>query len=250
MSLLARDLGLDYGRLRALDAVTAEARPGRITALIGPNAAGKSTMLRCLFGALRPSRGAALLDGRPAHRVRAGALARRLAYVAQRSTVGAAFTVRQVVELGRYALPADPRRVEQALRRLDLEAVADRPYPALSVGQQQRASLARAVAQLSPDGHLLLDEPTSAMDLRHARDAMRLLRELADGGATVIMAVHDLSIAASAADDCWLLSSGRLVAAGAVREVMDLDRLQEIFQVGFQWIDRADGPAILLPADP
>ncbi len=249
MSLVARDLGLDYGRLRALDGISAEARPGRITALIGPNAAGKSTLLRCLFGALGPSRGEALLDGRPAHRVRAGALARRVAYVAQRSSVGASFSVRQVVELGRYALPADPARVDSALRRLDLEAVADRPYPALSVGQQQRASVARAVAQLSRDGHLLLDEPTSAMDLRHALDALRLLRELADGGATVLMAVHDLAIAASAADDCWLLSSGRLIAAGAVREVMDLGRLQEIFQVRFQWVDRPDGPAVLLPAD-
>ncbi len=245
MSLAAQRLSHRYGAIRSLEDVSAEARPGRITAIIGPNAAGKSTLLRCLFGALRPSSGQALLDGAPVHRIRARLVARRVAYVAQRPTVAAAFSVRQVVELGRYALPPSRRRVDEALARLDLAEVADRPFPALSAGQQQRAGLARAVGQLAPDGHLLLDEPTSALDLRHVRDAMRLLRELASGGATVLVSLHDLALAASVADDCWLLDAGRLVAAGPAAEVMEIGRLRAVFGVEFEWVARPAGPAFL-----
>ena len=140
----------------------------------------------------------------------------------QRSTVSAAFTVREVVELGRFALPPSRRRVDQALADLDLQEGADRPYPALSVGQQQRVTLARAVAQLASDGHLVLDEPTSAMDLRHVRDTMKLLRRLADGGATVLVALHDRA-----------------------RDVLGLERLHEVFGVGFEWISRPGTEPIL-----
>ncbi len=246
MSISAQHLCHDYGRLASLSDVSAEAAPRRITAVLGPNAAGKSTLLRLAIGALVPASGQMLVDGRPAHRLNARELARRVAYVPQRPQVAAAFTVREVVALGRYALPASRQRVEAALESLDLRSVADRPFPALSAGQQQRVTLARAVAQLSPDGHLVLDEPTSAMDLRHVLDSMGLLRRLADGGATVLVAMHDLSLAAQVADDCWLLKDARLVAAGSSRQVMDLDRLREVFGVAFEWIVRPGKPAALL----
>lgn len=246
MTIAAESLGHRFGPVAALDGVTIEAAPGRITAIIGPNAAGKTTLLRCLIGGLRPTEGRALIDGEPAHRQSGRALARRVAYVAQRSVVSAGFTVREVVELGRYALPPSRAAVEQALDQLDLRAVADRPYPALSVGQQQRAALARAVAQLGPDGHLVLDEPTSAMDLRHVRDAARLLRGLADAGATVITALHDLALAAAISDDCWLMDAGRLAAGGPTREVMELERLESVFGLGFEWVERSDGRPVLV----
>ena len=245
MSVAVQQLSHWYRRLQALDGIHTTATPGRITAVIGPNAAGKSTLLRCVIGALRPGRGQVLVEGEPAHRLRTKRLAERIAYVPQRSTVSAAFTVREVVELGRFALPPSRRRVDQALADLDLQEVADRPYPALSVGQQQRVTLARAVAQLASDGHLVLDEPTSAMDLRHVRDSMNLLRRLADGGATVLLALHDLMLAASLADECWLLDRGRLAAAGPARDVLGLDRLHEVFGVGFEWISRPGAEPIL-----
>ncbi len=248
MSLAVRDVSHWYRRVHALDGIRADAAPGRVTAVIGPNAAGKSTLLRCLIGALRPVHGEVLIDGEPAHRITTRRLAQRVAYVPQRPQVAAAFTVRAVVELGRYALPASRARVDAALAQLELTAIADRPFPALSVGQQQRATLARAVAQLSEDGHLVLDEPTSAMDLRHERECMGLLRRLAGAGATVVIAMHDLMLAADMADDCWLLDGGRLAAAGPAREVMDLQRLRAVFGVEFEWVDRPGRSPLLVAA--
>jgi iron complex transport system ATP-binding protein len=246
VTLAVEQISHAYRRVGALTEISAQATAGRITAVIGPNAAGKSTLLRCIIGGLRPTQGCVLIDGEPAHRLKTMQLARRVAYVPQRSVVSASFTVREVVELGRYALPPSRRRVDEALAQLDLVEIADRPYPALSVGQQQRAALARAVAQLAGDGHLILDEPTSAMDLRHVREAMLLLRRLADGGATVLVAVHDLMLAASAADECWLLDRGRLAASGPARDVMNLERLHEVFGVGFEWVSRPGRSDILL----
>jgi iron complex transport system ATP-binding protein len=246
VTLVVEQISHAYRRLQALADVTVQAAPRRITAVIGPNAAGKSTLLRCVIGGLRPTRGRVLIDGEPAHRLKTTRLARRIAYVPQRSVVSASFTVREVVELGRYALTPSRQRIDDALEQLDLVQIADRPYPALSVGQQQRAALARAVAQLSGDGHLVLDEPTSAMDLRHVRETMVLLRRLADDGATVLVAMHDLMLAASAADECWLLDRGRLAAAGPTRDVMDLDRLRAVFGVGFEWVSRPGRDPILL----
>jgi iron complex transport system ATP-binding protein len=251
VSIEIRQLAFDYGRRPVLDSIDADAGAGRVTALLGPNAAGKSTLLRCAIGVLRPRRGAVRVGGVPATRLRGRDLARRLAYVAQRSVVSARLTVREVVALGRYALEPDERRVVTAIERLELSDVADRPYPALSVGQQQRVALARAVAQIEPDGHLVLDEPTAAMDLRHARDGGTLLRELADGGATVLIAMHDITAAAELADDAWLLApGGRLAAAGPADEVLEIDRLREVFEVEFERVERGDGRLSLLPSRP
>lgn len=250
MTIAIDHVHFSYGRLRVLDDVTVNAAPGTITAVLGPNAAGKSTLLRCIIGALRPERGRVLIDDQVAHRLSPRTLAQRMAYVPQRSIISAAFTVRQVVELGRYALPASVTRVNQAIERLDLANVADRPYPALSAGQQQRVALARAVAQLAPDGHLILDEPTSAMDLRHIASTLQLMRELAWGGATAIVAMHDLSLAATIADDVWLLEDGKLIAAGQRSDVLSVERLQAIFGVEFQWISDSSGRRRLLAEAP
>jgi iron complex transport system ATP-binding protein len=250
VSIAVRNLSFAYGRLPILGGIEAEARPGRITAVLGPNAVGKSTLLRCAIGLVRPHDGDVLLGGRPAHRLRARELAALAAYVPQRSIVSAAFTVREVVRLGRYALARSDRRVRQAIAAMELTDVTERPYPALSVGQQQRVALARALAQVPERGILILDEPTSAMDMRHARNCFSVLRRLADEGATVMMAMHDLSAAAALADDAWLLAAGppgRLAAAGPVEEVMQGDRLAPVFGVEFEWARRGDGTRVLLP---
>jgi iron complex transport system ATP-binding protein len=247
MTIVVDQLEFSYGRMRVLSGVTARASRGRITAVIGPNAAGKSTLLRCLIGALRPQRGEVRLDEMTVHKLSARQMAQHAAYVPQRSIVSAAFTVRQVVELGRFALSANASRVEDAIRRLDLLDVADRVYHHLSVGQQQRVTLARALAQVEPRGVLILDEPMSAMDLRHVAMSVKLLRDLANGGATIVLAMHDLSLAASMADEVWLLDGGRLVAAGPASDVLSLDRLQSVFGVPFCWVSGPDGRH-LLPA--
>ena len=247
MTIIIEKLTFAYERTSVLTSVSATAENGRITALIGPNASGKSTLLRCIIGALRPQSGSILIDDQHAHQLNGGSLARSIAYVPQRSTVSAAFTVREVVELGRYALPRDHHRVDDALERLELAEIARRPYQALSVGQQQRVTLARAIAQLSPHGHLILDEPTSAMDLRHISRCFTLLHELAGMGHVVVLALHDLAAAAMLADDVWLLDRGRVAASGSVAEVMEVERLARVFGVPFQWIEDGEGGRFLHP---
>ncbi len=174
-------------------------------------------------------------------------MARSVAFVPQRSTVAAPFSVRQVVELGRCALSPDSTRVEASIERLQLQEIADRPYPALSVGQQQRVTLARALAQLESGGHLILDEPLSAMDLAHAHDAVELLKELAAAGSTVVIALHDVSLAAAFADEVWLLSAGDLVAAGPAGDILIPDRLEAVFSVPFRRLVDEDGVSVLVP---
>ena len=190
-----------------------------------------------------------LIDGEPAHRMAPYFLAQKVAYVPQRSTVAAAFTVREIVELGRYVLPVNHQRVDDALARLQLTDLAHRPYAELSDGQQQRVTLARALAQLNfrqssdkredaaevESPHLVLDEPMSAMDLRHVRDVVSLLRELSSQGVTILIALHDLTLAAAIADDVWLLEDGTMTA-GAADEVLTVQRLREVYGVPFEWV--------------
>lgn len=241
-TLAVNSLSHQYGNVIALRDVTAQAVPGRITALLGPNAAGKSTLLRCIIGALKPTSGCAVVDGKPTHTLSPYQLAQRVAYVPQRSTVAAAFSVREVVELGRYVLPRNRHRIEAAMDQMELSELSERPYAELSVGQQQRVTLARALAQL-PDtttpgirpGHLILDEPMSAMDLRHVQAVVSLLRDLAQRQVTVLIAMHDLTLAAAIADDVWLLDEGRMVS-GPACDILTIDRLREVYCVEFAWV--------------
>ncbi len=249
MSLVIENLHFAYPHREVLCDISANAAPGALTALLGPNAAGKSTLLHCIIGILKPAKGAVLIEGKASHTMRARKLATRMAYVAQRSQVSAAFTVRDVIAFGRYALSADDLKITQTIKRLHLLDLADRPYPELSVGQQQRVMLARALAQLPADGYLILDEPTAAMDLRHVHHVMILLRELAANGATVIMAMHDLSLAAAVADEVWLLNESKLVAKGEVRDVMTAAGLEAVFGVRFQWITDKQGKRRLIDVD-
>lgn len=241
MSISIRNLHAGYHHKAVLGGIDTVADGGGVTAIIGPNASGKTTLLRSILGSLRPLRGGVLIDGEPSHRMPARRLATRIAWVAQRPAVSAPFSVREVIELGRYALPRDPARIERVLERLDLRGIAGRPWGELSAGQQQRVAFARALAQLAPDGHLLLDEPTTAMDLGHVRQLLVELRGLAASGVTVILSTHDLPLAAAIADRIWMIDHGRLIHQGVVSDSMDPARLESVFGVPFAWIDAPDG---------
>jgi iron complex transport system ATP-binding protein len=245
MSIIVEHLSHSYSRVQSLLDVSCTANSGSITALIGPNAAGKSTLLRCIIGALRPDAGQVCVDGLIVSRSSPSLLARRIAYVPQTSVVSAAFTVRQVVQLGRYVLPVAPYRVQSAIDDLELGEIAQRPYPQLSVGQQQRVTLARALAQLEPEGHLVLDEPFSAMDLRHVKVAVALIKQVAAAGAAVIIAMHDLALASQLADDIWMLDGGRLAAHGSTGEVLLPGPLRRVFGVEFEWVSSSAGRFLL-----
>lgn len=238
--------------------------PGRLTALVGPNGSGKSTLLRCLAGLLSPAAGSVTLDGKPIHRWPAAARAARLAYVAQRPEVAFGFTTLDVVRFGLLTAgrPGRADNADPAARALLRVGLADRssePFAHLSVGQQQRAALARALVQLDgtvstngdapPPAVLLADEPLSAMDPRHALASMDLLRGLAHASTprptACLVALHDLSMAARFADDAILLdTAGRIAAAGPAANVLTPDRLAPVFGVRFARIDHPV-PALL-----
>ncbi len=246
MPLRVENLCFGYGRGRAvLSGLSAAFEPGGVTALVGPNGSGKSTLLRLLLGLLRPRSGRVTLDGRDLLRIPAPERARRLAFVPQRPAVSFAYPVRRVVAFGLHAgaMPgrdAD-RRAMEALERLGLADRADEPFGTLSVGQQQRAALARALAQLGPGLErggpplfLLVDEPTSAMDPRHALEAMDLLRRLAASSVGVVVAMHDLSLARRYADRALVLDkAGRSVAHGPAGAALGAEVLERVFGVRF-----------------
>jgi iron complex transport system ATP-binding protein len=158
--------------------------------------------------------------------------------------------VRQVVELGRYALPPRPARIEEVLEEMELRALADRPWLELSAGQQQRVTLARALAQLEPGGHLVLDEPVSAMDLAHVATVARALRDRVAGGATVLASLHDVTLASALAGHAWVLSEGRVVGAGPAAEVLTAEVLEPVFAVRFRQVDLGQGRPLLVPEPP
>ncbi len=238
---------------------------GTFTAIIGPNGAGKSTLLRLLLGVLDPSQGRVTLDDRPLADLTRHQRARRLAYAPQRSSVAFAFSARAVVALGRFAADSAEHHpaVDHALRAVDMLAQAATTFGNLSVGQQQRVTLARALAQLdlpapsSGQGarpFLLLDEPVSAMDPAHALHAMGLLRALADAGVGVVAVLHALALVARYADRVVALgASGSPLAQGPTRDILRPDLLGELFGAEFRpLLDPTfpDAPPVLVPVAP
>lgn len=220
----------------AIDDVSADFERGRITAVLGPNAAGKSTLLRLMLGLLRPRTGRILCDCDEMGSLTARQRAARLAYVPQRTRLDAPYRVREIVELGRFARTRSPAAVSAAIEECGLEDLAERRFHELSVGQQQRVALARAIAQVHdrPDAAaVLLDEPTSALDPKHVQQTGEILRRLADRGAAVVAVLHDPIQTARWADEVRILRAGRLLVAGPVAATLQPDRLREAYDVPF-----------------
>ncbi|MFT5423366.1 MAG: iron complex transport system ATP-binding protein [Phycisphaerales bacterium] len=247
-----------------LQRVSAEFVPGALTAVVGPNGAGKTTLLRVLAGLLNPGQGEATLGGQPVRSIGARARAARMAFVPQRPEIGFGYTVEQVVGFGRFAAgrgggektgsPADPS-VAEALKAVGLTDRARESFLELSVGQQQRAVLARALAQLAPDMTekiLLADEPVSAMDPRHAQRALDLIRQRTRSGLAAVVVLHDLTLARRYADRGLVLDEhGEVAASGTASETLNPEVLGEVFGMPFVEVMVEGGPAILpsgLPA--
>lgn len=210
--------------------------PGRVTAVIGPNGAGKSTLLAVAAGHLKPTAGTVWLGSTEARKVHHAVAARTRAVMPQDSTVAFAFTVQEIVEMGRTPWRKlktdDEGAVQAALDLTGLASLAERDITTLSGGERQRAALARVIAQATPVGSgsvILLDEPTSAMDVAHTESALALMRELASRGAAVGVVLHDLDAAASYADQLVLLEKGRVRASGTPAEVCQADVLSEVY---------------------
>ena len=219
---------------------------GGITVLIGPNGGGKSTVLRLAAGLLTPDTGSVLLDGNPVHAMSAPQRAARVALVTQRPDVGAPFSARDVAALGCIAMggiglggtaPSGSARsrvadrVERALERVGLTALADRPYHSLSGGQQQRVAVARALAQHQPGGVLLLDEAFAAVDPPEAAAIVRAVRAEAAAGATILAVTHDLAVASAIADDVWCIADGETRAFGKASALLAGSTLPQLLGV-------------------
>jgi ABC-type cobalamin/Fe3+-siderophores transport system ATPase subunit len=236
--LRADDVTVVLGGSAVVDGIELELVPGRITALVGPNGSGKSTLLRALARVLRPTTGLVLLDGRELHAQPSRHVARRLALLPQDATLPEGVTVRQLVELGRqphiarlgFLRRADHDAVSWALAVAGLTEFADRRVDTLSGGERQRAWLALALAQQTPV--LLLDEPTTYLDVRHQLDVLELVRRLnRDHGLTVCWVLHDLNAAAAFSDRMVWLREGRIVAQGTPDELLTPELVRRTFDV-------------------
>jgi iron complex transport system ATP-binding protein len=220
-----------------IDGATVTFATGRLTALIGPNGGGKSTLLDVAAGLLRPAAGTVRLDGTPIESLPRKVLAIRRAYLPQSPRVDWAISVERVVALGLTAhlpafgtLPARWRtHVDAALERFDLAALRMRPATELSGGELARVMLARAT--VGEPEVLIVDEPTAGLDPRHALDAGRRLRGLADAGCTVVVALHDLDLAARIADDVVAVKDGRIAAAGDASAILADGPLSRLYDV-------------------
>ena len=238
--LRTRSLGYALGGRALVDEASLDVEPGSLTVVVGPNGAGKTTLVRMLSGELPPTSGDLTLDGRAMRTISAPELARRRAVVPQAAHLTFAFTVEEVVMLGR-TVPGldDPERARDlcraALERVALVDFAGRRYTELSGGERQRVHLARAFAQLGNwqrnDGTtlLFLDEPTSNLDLAHQLSILGEVRKDAAAGLAVVAVLHDLNLASCFADHVVLMSSGRIVRVGPPRDIFSDDLLSRVF---------------------
>lgn len=245
--LAAETVTLRRGGRDILRGVSAYARAGTVTGIIGANGAGKSTLMRVLAGVSEPAAGQAVWQGRPVAEMGARARARAIGYLPQRPVVDWPLTVREAAALGRLPhLPwwagsdaglAHPA-VERALSACELGGFEGRRVDTLSGGEFARAMLARLLA--GEHSVLIADEPAADLDPPHKVDVMRILREAADRGACVVVALHDLELADAWCDALWLMQDGMLAAAGPPRAVLDPVLLTRAYGAGCR-VSRMDG---------
>ncbi|WP_088320248.1 ABC transporter ATP-binding protein [Kineosporia sp. R_H_3] len=245
--LEVQGVGVTLGRARVLDGVDLTVEPRRWTAIVGPNGAGKSTLLRVVAG-LQKHDGRVLVDGADVGLLAPRERAARIGYAPQVPVLPDGVAVREYVLLGRTpyhpllssARDADREIAQDALDRLDLGPLADRPLRTLSGGERQRAVLARALAQ--QPRLLLLDEPTAALDLGHAQQLLELVDELRrEDGLTVLSTLHDLALAGQYAERLVLLDGGRVVTAGAPGEVLTSSALARHYGATAEVVEGPDG---------
>lgn len=244
MRLSAERLTLRYGRRRVIDGVTLEVASGEFVVIVGPNASGKSTLLRGLARVMRPEAGVVRLDGDDIAGLDSREVARRLAILPQMQQFDVDLVVEELVWRGRTphhrpfrpATEADQAAVERAIVLAGLEHLRERPLRSLSGGERQRAWLALALAQ--EPKVLILDEPTTFLDLRHQVEVMEVLRRLNEGGMTVVAVLHDLALASRYAHRILGIQDGRVVMDGPPSEVLTPEALTRLF--GLEMVALAD----------
>lgn len=257
MRLEAQGLTLQYGETVIATAMDFFVQRPAIVSIIGPNGSGKSTLLKALGRILKPSGGAVLLDGKDIHAMKPWEVAKKLAILPQSAIAPGDMTVADLVAYGRMphqrllakSSDADAREIAEALRATGMEKLADRRLDRLSGGERQRAWIALALAQ-QPE-ILLLDEPTTYLDIRYQLELMQLVERLyRQRGITVIMVLHDLNHAARYSDRLVAVRQGRIVADGAVADVFTEETLRRLYDVETTVLSVGEGGAAHLVCFP
>ncbi|MBY6538465.1 ABC transporter ATP-binding protein [Rhodococcus sp. BP-349] len=254
-SLAVEDLTLGYGDRTVIEGLTLTVVPGAITSIVGANACGKSTLLRAMSRLLKPRVGRVLLDGRDVHRLPAKAAARTMGLLPQSPVAPEGITVSDLVGRGRHPHQGlfarwsaqDDLAVATALDMTDTAALADRAVDELSGGQRQRVWIAMALAQ--DTDLLLLDEPTTFLDVSHQIEVLDLLTDLNRArGTTIVMVLHDLNMAARYSDHLIALADGRVHAGGVPTEVLTEETVRAVFGLESHVIvDPSSGAPLMLP---
>ncbi|MCZ4067773.1 ABC transporter ATP-binding protein [Microbacterium sp. H37-C3] len=253
-SLAAESVTLAYDGAEIVRDLSVRIEPGSFTVIIGPNACGKSTLLRGLSRLLAPRAGNIVLDGRAITELPAKEVARRLGLLPQSAIAPEGITVRELVGRGRYPhqnlfrqwSAADDAAVDEALAATGTTQLASRAVEALSGGQRQRVWVAMVLAQQTD--LLLLDEPTTFLDVAHQVELMELFAELNERGRTIVAVLHDLNHAARYASRIVAMRNGRILAEGPPAEVITSERVQEVFGLAnVVVVDPVTGGPLVVP---
>ncbi|MFD6437742.1 ABC transporter ATP-binding protein [Streptomyces venezuelae] len=256
--LSARELTLAYEDRTVVERLDLTIPDGKVTVIVGPNACGKSTTLRALGRLLKPRSGAVLLDGASLATLPTKKIAQQIGLLPQTPVAPEAITVADLVARGRQPhqrwwqqwSDADERAVTEAMERTDVVSLAERPVDELSGGQRQRVWIAMALAQ--DTGLLLLDEPTTYLDISHQVEVLDLVRQLNhERGRTVVVVLHDLNQAARYADHLVAMRNGEVVAGGAPAKIVTEELVREVF--GLECVvvpDPVTGSPLVVPGAP
>lgn len=254
-AITASGLRVGYGGREVVSDVDLALRAGSVTAIIGPNGSGKSTLLRTLSRLLTPDEGSVAVAGRPLSGMRTRDIAKSMAFLPQAPIAPEGMTVGELVARGRHPHQSllrqwstrDAAEVEAALELTGLADLADRDVQTLSGGQRQRAWIAMSLAQ--DTGILLLDEPTTYLDIAHSVEVLDLVDHLCvDLGRTVVMVIHDLNLAIRYADDLVVLHEGRIAAQGAPERVVTERLLETVFGLSARVVaDPVSGRPLVVP---
>ena len=233
MNLSARNISFAIKDLTILRNINLEIQGGKTTVLLGPNGAGKSTLMKILSGYLKATGGEVMIAGCDPEKISLKARARMLGVLTQRSSLEFPFTAREIIAMGRMPFGVSEGFDEVTQELLSMFGVAaDQSYLTMSGGEQQRVQLCRVFAQVwgrGSEAFLLLDEPMTALDLRHQSKIASTLKKLSSQGLGQLVVMHDINLAAELADEIVLMSHGKVVAKGSAAEALKVDNLERTF---------------------
>ena len=234
-----KNIGFSIGSKSIIKDISFEIKPGEFCSIVGANGAGKSTLLKVLTKEYTPSEGEIIFNGIPLQKLKPADLAKKRSVLAQQNHIDLNFKVKDIVLMGRYPFydtsptRADWNIVESCLCKVGIIDFANRDYPTLSGGEQQRVQLARTLAQIwnVPSSYLFLDEPTTGMDLKHQFETFQIAKELSRNGYGVLAVVHDLNLACQYSDKVVVLKNGKILTMGSAESTLTADTIREAFDM-------------------